>query len=67
MQANPKAHGASQLRGLVPDLLDFFGHRSWRLAPGQDHFDLFGGQILGRLRGSSEIQRRTWLLDRRIE
>ncbi|MNG00666.1 hypothetical protein D3C84_836090 [compost metagenome] len=67
MQANAEAHGASKLGGLGTDLFDFFRDGGRWLAPGQNHFHLFGGQVLRSFRGAAEVQGRTRLLDRRIE
>jgi hypothetical protein len=67
MQANTEAHGATELGRLGPHLFDFFRHRSRGFAPGQDHFHLFGGQVLRRFGRAAEIQRRTRLLDRRVQ
>ena len=67
MQANAEAHGTAQFGSLGPYLLDFFGNGSRRLAPGQNHFHLLGGQILRGFGGTPEVQRRTRLLDWRVE
>ncbi|CRM72454.1 hypothetical protein [Pseudomonas sp. 24 E 13] len=67
MQANAEAQGAPELVGLGPHLRDLFRHRCRWFAPGQHHFNLFGRQVLGRLGRPAKIQRRAWLLDRRVE
>ncbi len=67
MQANAEAHGAPEFRGLGPYLFDLLGDCGRWLAPGQHHLHLFGRQVLGRFGGTAEVQRRTRLLDRRVE
>ncbi|MOA06350.1 hypothetical protein D3C78_1259810 [compost metagenome] len=67
MQANAEAHGTTELGGLGPDLLDFLCHRRRWFAPGQNHFHLLCREVLRRFRRATKVQRRTRLLDRRIE
>ena len=67
VQADPEAHLAALAGGLLAYLGDLLGNRRRRLAPGQVQLDLLGGEVLGGLRGAAEVQRRTRLLQRRIE
>ncbi|VVN15669.1 hypothetical protein PS681_04063 [Pseudomonas fluorescens] len=67
VQTNAEAYGAAELGGFGANLGDLLGHRCWRLAPGQDHFHLFSSQVLRRFRRTTEVQRRTRLLNRRVE
>ncbi|MNJ41289.1 hypothetical protein D3C77_362080 [compost metagenome] len=63
MQANTEAYGAALLGGLGTHLLDFLGNRGRWFTPGQVQLDLLGCQVLGSLRGATEVQRRPRLLN----
>src|SRR5690606_26675838 len=63
--SNAEADLATLAGGLLAHLFDLLAYRRRGLAPGQVEFDLFGCQILGRIGGSSDLQRRTGLLYRR--
>jgi hypothetical protein len=53
--------------GFGAHLGDLLGNGGRWLAPGQVQLDLLGRQVLRGFGGAAEIQRRTRLLDRRIE
>ncbi|MNZ75761.1 hypothetical protein D3C78_942470 [compost metagenome] len=67
MQTDTKAYFATLRGSLLPHLSDFLGNSGWWLAPGQVQLDLLGSKILGGFGRATEIQRRAWLLNGRIE
>ncbi|MNY17064.1 hypothetical protein D3C86_1503620 [compost metagenome] len=67
VQADAELHRAAMLGGARAHVGDLLRHRLRRLAPGQVQLDLLGGQLVGRLGRTTEVQRWARLLNRRVE
>ena len=67
MQAYAELHSAPVAHGAFTHIREFFGDGGRRFAPGQVHIDLLGGEVMGGIGRTTEIQRRIRLLHRRVK